>query len=336
MDLERLELEDVSFNGSSLPTTLNSLPNLWYVWLKNCDFAGGLDNLFVRNDATLNVFPSITLLIIDDNPRIGGTMPSSIGLLTMLEELSLKNLGMTGYIPPEMDILKRNLRELYLHENKFNSTLSVFQNFSNLEKLNLNDCSFMGDLDELFGSTDTAGGFSKLRYLFIESNSMSGTIPCEIGNLTSLEELWLGGNFWMGTIPTEFGMLSSLKYFYLENCALSGTIPTKIGQMTSLYNIWLNGNDLTGTIPTELGLLSNLENLRLTFNFLNGTIPVRLSKLERLQNFMLEENDLTGFMPDKICQLWPKLSFLSADCKANDPEVICNAATCCTCCESPC
>ncbi|KAL7568829.1 hypothetical protein ACA910_007242 [Epithemia clementina (nom. ined.)] len=362
MDLEVLILQDVSFNGSSLPTTLQALPKLSEVHFRNNTFAGGLDNLFVRDDENRHVFPSIKTLDIVGNPGIGGTMPSSIGLLTTLETLSLTDSGLTGHIPPEMAFLKSNLR-----------------------KLDMADNNFMGDLDALFGSNDSAGGFSKLwllsfqnnfqisgtipttiglftslqwmdfrecklsgtistefgilsnlRSFLIQGTFMNGTIPREIGNMTSLNHLLLANNSWTGTIPSELGMLSSLTHLYLEDNILSGTIPLAISQMTSLYYVQLSGNHLTGSIPTELGgSLSNLRTLYLQGNFLNDTIPVSLSELKSLVELMLDDNDLTGSMPSEICQLRASLSLLSADCKADDPEVMC-AATCCTCCESPC
>jgi hypothetical protein len=47
-------------------------------------------------------------------------------------------------------------------------------------------------------------------FLTTGGNSLSETIPTELGELTSLEELYFWGNSLNGTIPKEFEMLTSL------------------------------------------------------------------------------------------------------------------------------
>jgi hypothetical protein len=66
-------------------------------------------------------------------------------------------------------------------------------------------------------------------------NHLTGVIPAELGNLTSLEELYLHDNH------------------------LTGTIPAELGNLTNLDILLLDSNQLTGPIPTELMNLANLE-----------------------------------------------------------------------------
>ena len=73
-------------------------------------------------------------------------------------------------------------------------------------------------------------------FFTIARNSVGGTIPTEIGNLTGLVELDLDKTFTVGTIPTEIGHLTSLLLFRASDVPLMiGTsIPTGIGLCTSL------------------------------------------------------------------------------------------------------
>ena len=92
---------------------------------------------------------------------------------------------------------------------------------------------------------------------------MSGTIPSEIGNLTSLRDLELDDNQLSGTIPSEIGNLTSLRDLELDDNQLSGTIPSEIGNLTSLSTLWLFDNQLSGPIPSEIGNLTSLSILEL-------------------------------------------------------------------------
>ncbi len=67
----------------------------------------------------------------------------------------------------------------------------------------------------------------------LEENQLSGSIPPEIGNLTSLGQLDLSNNQLSGSIPPEMDNLAR-EYFnlYLGNNQLSGNIPP---EMCRLY-----------------------------------------------------------------------------------------------------
>ncbi len=132
-------------------------------------------------------------------------------------------------------------------------------------------------------------------------NRLKGTIPTELGQLTSLTSLDLNNNRLTGTIPTELGKLISLeKLDFRGNERMSGSIPTELGQLTSLTSLDLCVNDLTGTIPTELGQLTSLTYLALYSNDLTGTIPSQLVQLLSLEKLALLENQLTGTIPSEL------------------------------------
>ena len=116
-------------------------------------------------------------------------------------------------------------------------------------------------LGQWFGVRTNSDG--RVTRLELVDNRLSGTIPVEIGNLTSLFALSLGGNQLSGTIPVEIGNLTSLTALFLGGSQLSGTIPVEIGNLTSLRSLGLNDNQLSGQIPAALGNLTSLSRLRI-------------------------------------------------------------------------
>jgi hypothetical protein len=123
---------------------------------------------------------------------------------------------------------------------------------------------------------------SKLYYLYLYSNQLTGSIPTELGNLINLGDLELQSNQLTGSIPPELGNLSNLQDLYLSSNQLTGSIPSSLGNLSNLTYLGLQSNQLTGSIPSSLGNLSNLYSLRLQSNQLTGSIPTSLTNLTHL------------------------------------------------------
>jgi hypothetical protein len=133
---------------------------------------------------------------------------------------------------------------------------------------------------------------NSLRYLYLNSNQLTGTIPPELGQLTNLTDISLNSNQLTGTIPPELAQLTNLKILSLNSNQLIGSIPTELAQLTNLSHLYLWGNQLTGTIPPELAQMSNLTNLSLLRNQLCGKIPSELMNLTNLSTLNLQNNNL--------------------------------------------
>ena len=67
-----------------------------------------------------------------------------------------------------------------------------------------------------------------------------------------VSRLSLDTNALSGTIPEQIGQLTSLNLLSLQHNALSGTIPVQIGELTSLTSFYLSDNDLTGPLPNDV------------------------------------------------------------------------------------
>ena len=134
----------------------------------------------------------------------------------------------------------------------------------------------------------------------LDSNNLVGTIPKEVGFMTSLETLWLHSNSLMMTIPTEIGRLGRLSTLNLVGNKLGGSLPTEIALIMSIQNIKLSYNSFTGTLPTELSMLRNLESLEVFDNQFEGTISQFLSSCAMLRSLDLSENRFIGTLPTQI------------------------------------
>ena len=88
--------------------------------------------------------------------------------------------------------------------------------------------------------------------LNLYNNNLTGTIPSEIGYLSSLTRLDLTYNQLTGNIPSEIGNLTNLTFFSLKDNAFNGTIPSEIGNLTNLNVLRLANNQLNGEIPIEI------------------------------------------------------------------------------------
>ena len=163
------------------------------------------------------------------------------------------------------------------------------------------------------------GNLSSLKQLDLKNNQLSGSIPAELGNLSTIEVLDLSENQLSGSIPAELGNLSSLINLYLEGNQLTGSIPAELGNLSTLKRLYLKGNQLTGSIPAELGNLSTIEVLNLSENQLSGSIPAEIVRLTNLETMSLCWNYLTGELPSGIDKMniwttmWPNIIEQNAD-----------------------
>ena len=156
------------------------------------------------------------------------------------------------------------------------------------------------DLSTWYGVTVSNGRVTKLE---LKENNLTGAIPPELGNLSSLDSLRLDVNRLSGAIPAELGNLENLEWLILFKNQLSGTIPVELGNLENLRSLYLHENQLSGAIPVELGNLENLTWLWLHENQLSGAIPVELGNLTNLTILSLSNNQLTGTLPQSLTRL---------------------------------
>jgi len=148
------------------------------------------------------------------------------------------------------------------------------------------------------------GNLTSLTNLELFSNQLSGSLPTQLGSLTKLTGLDMGGNKLSGSIPTQLGSLAKLTWLNLSHNQLSGSIPTQLGNLTQLSWLDMSSNNLSGPLPTQMGSLVELWDLELNSNpNLSGPLPY---SLENLTNLFIFAYNGTGLCeaPDSGFPAW--------------------------------
>lgn len=89
-----------------------------------------------------------------------------------------------------------------------------------------------------------------LASLSITNSTLTGTIPSEIGHLSSLRRLWLYSNKLTGTIPAEIGNLDQLEVFEVHHNSLGGSMPS--GVCTAVASSTYAYKSLTSDCKTQV------------------------------------------------------------------------------------
>jgi hypothetical protein len=191
-------------------------------------------------------------------------------------------------------ITETNGRVIGISLDSNNLRGTIPESFSDLTELT----TFSIRLNSIFGSFPLATFINqtKLEYVDINSNYMSGFIPPEISNLNNLRHLDIGWNSFTGSIPQEMTTLVNLQYVYLHNNQISGNIPSGPGNMPSLEVLYLVNNNLSGTVP-DLSILPSLTYFDISSNqFVFGDIEPNYTALNASlgTNFIYAPQNLIG------------------------------------------
>ncbi|XXG61733.1 hypothetical protein AAC387_Pa05g0270 [Persea americana] len=147
----------------------------------------------------------------------------------------------------------------------------------------------------------------QLLSLKLPASGLSGTIPKEIGELSSLQSLYLGVNSLSGSVPFELGNSPSLSAVDLSGNALNGSLPPSIWNLCDhLSSLWLDGNSLSGFLPEPAvpnASCGNLQVLDLGNNRLEGGFPRFLLNFHDLKELDLGGNLFSGLIPEGISAL---------------------------------
>ncbi|PRQ20301.1 putative protein kinase RLK-Pelle-DLSV family [Rosa chinensis] len=144
----------------------------------------------------------------------------------------------------------------------------------------------------LSGSIPPEWGSTKLEFLVLSVNNLSGPIPAYLGNITTLRALALESNLFSGTIPPEMGRLINMEVLYLRANNLTGQLPVALTNMTKLKTLWIGSNNFTGKIPNYFLSWKELQTLEMQASGFEGPIPSTLSVLSNMKYLVI--SDLSG------------------------------------------
>ncbi|KAK4407622.1 Receptor-like protein 34 [Sesamum angolense] len=264
---------DWNHMSSVVPNSFANFSHLTTLSLKECGLRGSFPDMIfqvpsLKNlDLSLNDFltgtipqfyPNASLRTISlRGTNFSGPLSNSIGNLSMLSEIDLYGCNFTGPIPSTMATLTRLIH------------VDMSWNF------------FTGSIPPFYMS-------KKLKYVLLDHNSLSGSIPQSFFSLPSLITLTLSENHLSGRLY-EFPTL----------------------QFSNMVELDLSSNKL-GQIPESFFILEMLNTLDLSHNFFNSTNFPDFINLPKLQILDLSNNRITGEVPNWIWEIGNgKLDYLN-------------------------
>uniref|UniRef100_A0A453NCQ7 Leucine-rich repeat-containing N-terminal plant-type domain-containing protein n=1 Tax=Aegilops tauschii subsp. strangulata TaxID=200361 RepID=A0A453NCQ7_AEGTS len=238
-----------------------------------------------------------------------GSISPFLGNLTSLLRLNLSCNSLSGGLPLEL-VSSSSITILDVSFNQLNGTLHELPSSTPsrpLQVLNISSNLFAGH----FPST-TWKVMEKLVTLNASNNSFTGgSIPPSLGNCSRLRELGAGYNNLSGVIPNELFNATSLEYLSFPNNDLHGAIDgTDITNLRNLVTLDLGRNSFSGKIPVSIGQLKKLEELRLDNNNMSGELPSALSNCTNLITIDLKSNNFSGELTKVNFSLLPNLRTL--------------------------
>ncbi len=334
-NLEALVLSNNNLSGS-IPPEFGNMSSLEQLGLNNNQLTGNipeelcnppLTTLSLSNNNLSGTIPACILNMANaylDNNAFGGNLPAIAG---NVGNLRLQNNQLTGCYDPSLASLcgQSNNNTNISDGNNFDVSWEDFCNtgagtcivancavtdynalvaFHNsiTDWGNMTPWDLAQPMNSWIGLAFNTDGC--VTAISLDEKSIDGTLPPELGDLTSLTYLDLGDNNFIGNIPVELGNLTNLTYLNLDGNGLTGSIPAELGNLSALTTCYLGYNQLSGSIPTEWGNLANLITFNINGNQLTGNIPASIGNLTNLNSFSLNNNQLTGSIPPELGNLY--------------------------------
>ncbi|WRX27704.1 Protein kinase domain - like 10 [Theobroma cacao] len=238
--------------------------------------------------------------------QFNGTIPRGIGNLTSLKRLSLRENDLTGSISN----LSTSLQFFYASGVKITGNIPrEIGNLSNITTLDLSHNELSGSIRAPIGRLRNVQG------LYLDGNQLQGSIPPSVCGLGRLHTLSLGGNMLHGPIPTCLANLTSLRYLHLDSNKLNSIIPLTLWSLNNILLVDLSSNYLNGSLPPGIQKLKVLTHLNLSRNLLSGEIWSSIGELQDLISLDLSNNRFDGYIPESFGDL---ISLKSLDLSNND------------------
>ena len=84
-----------------------------------------------------------------------------------------------------------------------------------------------------------------LEYLYLDNNSMRGSVPSAIGSLTQLKAIDLGYNEFSGFFPGTVGNLKRLEYLSLNHNKFGRFLPLRVSELSNLSKFLISADIFT-------------------------------------------------------------------------------------------
>ncbi|KAK1734014.1 leucine-rich repeat protein [Skeletonema marinoi] len=287
----------------SLPASLNNLPQLLRFNMSSNALSGSLPESF-------NNLPKLRQFDMSSN-ALSGSLPNFAGSISSLQELDMSNQtnGLTGSIPENLWGFQY-LRIMNLAGNKLAGTIPpMIGDTTVLEVLELSSNSLSGQIPFQIGQ--------------LEDNGLTGMIPSQLGQLQGASVILEGNLFDNKTAPLSLCVLSSVEAFAFDLANDTSFCPPERNALNDIYDSakgaewtdrtnWLGGDEYTSYCDWK-GVTCNEKNrvteLNLANNGLSGRLSESIGNLTFIEVLDLSDNDIKGSIPAQI-GLLPDLTYL--------------------------
>lgn len=261
---------------------------LEYLYLRSCQL-GPKFPLWLKNQSQLNT-------VVLNNAGISDIIPQwFLDLNLLINEFDVAYNQLTGKVPNSLKFQSPSTVDL--SSNFFSGSLPLWS--LNVSKIYLRSNLFSGPIPYNIGEL-----MPLLTDLDISYNSLNGSIPLSIGNLSSLTTLVISNNKLSGKIPEFWNQTPFLYILDMSNNTLSGKIPSSIGSLQTLKFFVLSNNNLYGKLPSSLKNCTLMESLDIGYNFFSGNLPNWIGEsMQSLLILRVRNNSFSGKIPSKICTL---------------------------------
>jgi hypothetical protein len=234
----------------------------FYLAVNNVNFAGEIEG-----ETFSPVGSTLQNLMILTNNRSQGAFPNLNSCIRLVRLWSYTN-GWTGNLPSLAN--SSNINYIDLSYNKFGEGTDgviSYSNKSNLQFIFVNN-------NQLKAFSSSFGGLPRLRYLYVSSNQITGTLPRFDLACPNIERLLLNNNSFDGYIRGLDSLLR-LTIFDISNNGMSRSlVDGMLFDLVKNYNsarrrgvvINLLGNESPTPYPIVQGLISGVTNVNVIKN----------------------------------------------------------------------
>ncbi|KAM5577430.1 putative inactive receptor kinase [Rosa sericea] len=262
--MEELDLSGNAFTGSI--TGINST-TLKVLNMSSNGMSGTLQNVDMRSCVVVDL----------SRNKISGDISMLENMGTALEVLDLSSNNFSGSLT-NLTMQFERLTTLSLRDNLLAGSLpSILKACPRLSTVDLSQNDFSGSIPGSFFSSLT------LTRLNLSQNHLNGPIPLQGGHVSEflalppdlpVENVDLSNNSLSGSLPRDIGNMVELKLLNLAKNEFSGELPSELSKLGKLEYLDLSGNKFKGAIPEQLP--SSLIVFNVSYNDLSGSVPDNL------------------------------------------------------------
>ncbi|KAH7442180.1 hypothetical protein KP509_03G075400 [Ceratopteris richardii] len=273
--LRHLSIHNNAITGT-IPSSISALGNLRGLFLFHNRLTGNVP---------YSLSPVLQVLDLSHN-LLSGAIPASLASSTILRRINLSYNNLSLSLPDEFSSLAR-LQSIIISHNQLTGSIPYLFGLLNLETLDLSHNLLTGPFPALKRGSR---GTSSITALSRVSSKPSGS---------SLVVLNLSYNALSGTLPSQVGELTSLLVLDLSRNEFTGAIPSDLGNIADVSALDISYNNFTGELPSSLSSLTNLTQFNCSFNNLTGPVP-KFSHTFEASSFVGNKG-LCGFSSDSLC-----------------------------------